>query len=70
MKKKEIIKKLTQRIDALEKIVKKNSITLTSPDDENKTVFIGIENGNYKHEIQTRSVTEKTDIENITNQPV
>jgi hypothetical protein len=66
MKKKKLIKKFEQRINALEKIVTSNKITLTDPGDKNKTVVLGIENGAFATDVHTVS-NDKT---NITKTPL
>lgn len=69
MKKKQIIMALTQRVEHLEKIVKSSGITLIDPDNENKTVFIGIKDGKFTQDLITKT-PETLETTNITNQPI
>jgi hypothetical protein len=66
MKKKKIIKKFEQRIEALEKIITPSSITLTDPDNKSKTVVLGVENGDFTTDVHTVS-KDKT---NLTKTPI
>lgn len=47
MKKKKVIKKLEHRIEALEKIVKSNSITLTDPTDQEASIVMEVVDGQF-----------------------
>ena len=66
MKKKKIIKQLSERIAALEKQIKPDSITITDPTNENKTVVIGIVDGKFTQDVHLKS--SANEITNITNQ--
>ncbi|MDA6072842.1 hypothetical protein NJT12_24800 [Flavobacterium sp. AC] len=69
MKKKKIIKALSKRIEQLEKIVKPDGLTLIAPSDKNKSVFIGIKDGKFTHDVITKTPTTSQSI-NINNQPI
>ena len=68
MKKKKIIKKLDQRVKALEKQLTPSSLTLFDPDNENKTVVICIANGKYTQDSYIKNTGSETS--NITSQPI
>jgi len=68
MKKKKIIKKLDQRVKALEKQLTPSSLTLVDPDNENKTVVIGIADGKFSQDASLKNTEVETT--NITSQPI
>ena len=70
MKKRKAIAKLSERLEKLEKQLKESSLTLRDPDNENRSVVIGISDSTFYQDIlvTTTETTTDTEVTNITNQ--
>lgn len=66
MEKKKVIRSLEKRIEALEKIVKSNSITLTDPTDQEASIVMEVEDGQFTS-YTCRTSKEKS---NLTQTPL